>query len=171
MSRLQLAVFVSGWLVLAAGTHAEPRPYTTWRDYGGSADSMQYSALAQINASNVRQLERAWFYPVRGEPERLPFSPLIVDAYDVITGALVWTFHTIPRPGEFGYDTWPPDACPAVYEVRGRQYIAFAAGASWGTGVDPVWKNPFHRKEGKIDAQGYHVFALPVARPAQGRDP
>ena len=31
-------------------------------------------------------------------------------AYDVLTGKLVWTFHTIPRPGEFGYDTWPPDA-------------------------------------------------------------
>ncbi len=31
-------------------------------------------------------------------------------AYDVVTGRLVWTFHTIPRPGEFGYDTWPPDA-------------------------------------------------------------
>jgi quinoprotein glucose dehydrogenase len=33
-----------------------------------------------------------------------------IRAYDVITGALVWTFHTIPRPGEYGHDTWPPDA-------------------------------------------------------------
>ena len=33
-----------------------------------------------------------------------------VRAYDVVTGRLAWTFHTIPRPGEFGYDTWPPDA-------------------------------------------------------------
>ena len=31
-------------------------------------------------------------------------------AYDVMTGKLVWTFHTIPHPGEFGYDTWPKDA-------------------------------------------------------------
>ncbi len=31
-------------------------------------------------------------------------------AYDVLTGKLVWTFHTVPRPGEFGYDTWPKDA-------------------------------------------------------------
>jgi quinoprotein glucose dehydrogenase len=31
-------------------------------------------------------------------------------AYDVRTGTLVWTFHTVPRPGEFGYDTWPKDA-------------------------------------------------------------
>ena len=33
-----------------------------------------------------------------------------IRAFDVPTGKLVWTFHTIPRPGEFGYDTWPPDA-------------------------------------------------------------
>jgi quinoprotein glucose dehydrogenase len=33
-----------------------------------------------------------------------------IRAYDVISGKLVWTFHTVPRPGEFGYDTWPKDA-------------------------------------------------------------
>jgi glucose dehydrogenase len=33
-----------------------------------------------------------------------------VRAFDVVTGKLVWTFHTIPQPGEFGYDTWPKDA-------------------------------------------------------------
>ncbi|NJO25294.1 MAG: PQQ-binding-like beta-propeller repeat protein [Bacteroidia bacterium] len=31
-------------------------------------------------------------------------------AYDVITGKLVWIFHTVPQPGEYGYDTWPKDA-------------------------------------------------------------
>jgi len=31
-------------------------------------------------------------------------------AYNVITGKLVWQFHTVPHPGEFGYDTWPKDA-------------------------------------------------------------
>jgi quinoprotein glucose dehydrogenase len=31
-------------------------------------------------------------------------------AVDVLTGQVVWTFHTVPRPGEFGYDTWPKDA-------------------------------------------------------------
>ncbi len=30
-----------------------------------------------------------------------------VKAYDVNTGKLRWIFHTIPQPGEFGYDTWP----------------------------------------------------------------
>jgi quinoprotein glucose dehydrogenase len=72
-------------------------------------------------------------------------------AYDRDTGAVVWEYELEANP----------EGIPAVYEVRGRQYIAFAAGASWGTGGDPVWKNPFHRKEGKMEAQGYHVFALP----------
>jgi len=30
----------------------------------------------------------------------------LVRAYDVKSGKLIWTFHTIPKKGEFGYDTW-----------------------------------------------------------------
>jgi len=33
-----------------------------------------------------------------------------IRAYDVKTGKLIWSFHTIPHPGEFGYETWPKDA-------------------------------------------------------------
>jgi quinoprotein glucose dehydrogenase len=33
-----------------------------------------------------------------------------IRAYDVLTGKTVWSFHTVPHPGEFGYDTWPKDA-------------------------------------------------------------
>jgi quinoprotein glucose dehydrogenase len=33
-----------------------------------------------------------------------------IRAFDVVSGKLLWVFHTIPRPGEFGYDTWPKDA-------------------------------------------------------------
>lgn len=43
-------------------------------------------------------------------PETLPGAPGDIRAYDVNTGQLRWTFHTIPHPGEFGYDTWPPEA-------------------------------------------------------------
>ena len=34
-------------------------------------------------------------------------SPADIHAYNVRTGAPVWVFHTVPRPGEFGADTWP----------------------------------------------------------------
>jgi len=37
-------------------------------------------------------------------------APGDIRAYDVRTGKMRWTFHTIPRPGELGYDTWPKDA-------------------------------------------------------------
>ena len=32
-----------------------------------------------------------------------------IRAYDVISGEIEWIFHTIPFPGEFGYETWPED--------------------------------------------------------------
>ncbi len=44
------------------------------------------------------------------DPETHPAPPGDIRAYDVRTGALRWTFHTIPRPGEPGYDTWPAGA-------------------------------------------------------------
>ena len=37
-------------------------------------------------------------------------APGHVRAYDVRTGEVRWTFHTIPQPGEFGHETWPSDA-------------------------------------------------------------
>jgi quinoprotein glucose dehydrogenase len=73
-------------------------------------------------------------------------------AYDAETGRVLWEHELEANP----------EGIPAVYDIGGRQYIVFAAGASWGTGSDPVWKNPFHRKPGKLEAQGYHVFALPA---------
>jgi len=228
------------WTILLLGfamafAASQKRPYTTWSDYGGAADSMQYSALKQIDKTNVNQLELTWSYTVPGPSGRFGFNPVIVDgvmyvlgsgnaivaldaatgkqlwshpvegtptdrginyweskdrsdqrlifsansylqeinlhtgvtipsfgkdgrvdlreglgrdpksirsiqtgtpgrvfenlillgsatgeaygsapgdlrAYDVLTGKLIWTFHTTPHPGEFGYDTWPKDA-------------------------------------------------------------
>jgi quinoprotein glucose dehydrogenase len=43
-------------------------------------------------------------------PEALPSAPGDIRAYDTKTGKLAWSFHTIPHPGEPGYETWPPDA-------------------------------------------------------------
>jgi len=48
-------------------------------------------------------------------PETLPGSPGHIRAFDVNTGKRRWIFHTIPQPGEFGYDTWPKDA----YQLAG----------------------------------------------------
>jgi quinoprotein glucose dehydrogenase len=45
-----------------------------------------------------------------------------IRAYDVITGKRVWQFHTVPLPGEFGYETNPPN---------GYKYIGGAN--NWGS--------------------------------------
>ena len=58
-----------------------------------------------------------------------------IRAFDVRTGQLRWVFRTIPRPGEFGYDTWPPEAWKtaggasdwsghSVDEKRGIVYVS-----------------------------------------------
>jgi quinoprotein glucose dehydrogenase len=42
--------------------------------------------------------------------ETLPASPGDIRAFDAHSGQLRWSFHTIPHPGELGYDTWPKTA-------------------------------------------------------------
>lgn len=215
--------------------------YSGWRDYGGTADSSQYSSLQQVNKANVDKLQVAWRFSI-GDGKKYSFNPLVVDqvmyvmgkgntifalnaatgkeiwayappadtqiitnrginywqskdgkdrrllfasnhalraldattgnliqsfgqggsvdlktgldrdpkairlvqsttpgrvfedllilgsatnqgygsapgdirAYDVRSGKLVWTFHTLPRPGELGYESWPKDAWKTV---------------------------------------------------------
>lgn len=41
-------------------------------------------------------------------------APGFIRAYDVTTGQIAWTFHTIPQPGEFGYETWSENAYQEV---------------------------------------------------------
>ena len=60
-------------------------------------------------------------------PETLPGSPGYIRAFDTKTGKIRWTFRTIPRPGEFGYETWPKEA----YKISG------GANAWAGLSVDP----------------------------------
>jgi alcohol dehydrogenase (cytochrome c) len=52
----------------------------------------------------------------------------LVEAFDAATGEKLWTFYTIPGPGDFGHDTWPQDTM--AYE--------FGGGTVWQTpAVDP----------------------------------
>lgn len=57
---------------------------------------------------------------IGGRPgEAYTSPPGYIRAYNVVTGALAWTFYTIPRPGEFGSDTWPKD----VHEYIGATNV------------------------------------------------
>jgi glucose dehydrogenase len=63
-----------------------------------------------------------------------------VRAWDIRTGKLAWTFHTIPHPGEPGYDTWPKD-----------YWMTAGTPANWGFG--------------SVDTERGLIF-LPIGQPA-----
>ena len=96
------------YLAVALTSALSAQTHTTWRDYSGSPDAAQYSALKQINRSNVRQLELAWTY-LTGDDRHYFFNPIVIDrimyvlaknnsivALDAATGSEIWT-HT-PSP-------------------------------------------------------------------------
>jgi quinoprotein glucose dehydrogenase len=85
------------------------------------------------------------FLPLRVGEGPAPAAPGHLRAYDLRTGQIVWTFHTIPSPGEPGYETWPPDAythiggvnCWAGMTVDERRGLVFVPTGSaafdfWG---------------------------------------
>ena len=87
-------------------------------------------------------------------PETLPAPPGDIRAYDVRSGQLRWSFHTIPHPGEFGYDTWPKDAWKytggannwtgmAVDVKRGIVYVPTGSAAFDFYGADRLGDNLF----------------------------
>jgi len=260
-------------LLLAADS---PKPYTTWSDYGGGIDSMQYSALKLINKTNVAKLELAWSYKVPDHRGNFGFNPIVANgkmyilgrenaivaldpaagreiwshkseqnivtqrgimywsskdgkdrrliygagsylyainadtgvgistfgedgrinmrvgtprplggpsatpgriwenrlivgsqtgegygsapgdlrAYDVVSGKLLWSFHTIPHPGEFGYDTWPKDAWTYVGGVN--TWGEISVDEKRGIGYFPLG-SPTHDMYGG-DRKGANLF-------------
>jgi quinoprotein glucose dehydrogenase len=87
-----------------------------------------------------------------------------IRAYDVPTGKLVWTFHTVPRPGEFGYDTWPKDAWTYIGGVnnwgettidtqRGIAYIGLGSPTYDFYGADRIGANLFGTSIVALDAR------------------
>ena len=87
-------------------------------------------------------------------PEALPAPVGDIRAFDVRSGKLRWSFHTIPRPGEYGYDTWPPDAWTytgaannwagmSVDTRRGIVYVPTGSAASDFYGADRLGDDLF----------------------------
>ncbi len=102
----------------AAGSKGEP--YTSWSYYAGSPDSLEYSALKQINKENATNLKLAWFVPAPGPVGRFSFNPLVIDgvmyivgkdngiyALDAATGKEIWA-HPIEsgQPTNRGFNRW-----------------------------------------------------------------
>ena len=124
----------------------------SWQGVGLS-DDLVFVGLRSVEVGAISQEtgELAWATKVGSEPampgETVTTAPIVADgkvfvgvangdsggqgrvvAVDAESGELLWTFHVIPRPGEFGHDSWPQDS--DIWEVGG--------GGVWLVGtVDP----------------------------------
>jgi quinoprotein glucose dehydrogenase len=89
------------------------------------------------------------------DPETLPAPPGDIRAYDVRSGKLRWAFHTIPRRGEFGYDTWPKEAWQ--HSGAANNWAGFAVDAQRGIVYAPTGSAAFDFYGG--DRIGNDLFA------------
>ncbi len=91
-------------------------------------------------------------------------APGHIRAYNVRTGAMEWIFHTIPQPGEFGFETWPKEAYKtaggannwagmALDEERGIVYVPTGSAAFDWYGGDRLGDNLFANCLLALDAE------------------
>ncbi|MBS1803375.1 MAG: PQQ-binding-like beta-propeller repeat protein [Acidobacteria bacterium] len=84
-------------------------------------------------------------------------------AWDIHTGKLVWTFHSVPRPGEEGHDTWGGDSWKqrsgvnvwgymTIDQERGIVYMPFGAPNYDRIGIDRPGDNLFGTSIVALDA-------------------
>jgi quinoprotein glucose dehydrogenase len=98
-----------------------------------------------------------------GVNEVTPASPGDLRGWDVRSGKLLWTFHTIPYPGEEGYDSWPKDAYlkagganawtgVSLDDKRGILFATTGSGADDFYGGDRLGNNLYANSLIAIDA-------------------
>jgi quinoprotein glucose dehydrogenase len=91
-------------------------------------------------------------------------EPGYIQAYDIVTGKRVWTFHTIPLPGEPGYETWPKDAWKyaggvndwsgmSLDQKRGLVFLALGSPSYDFYGADRKGQNLYGNCVMALDAQ------------------
>ena len=73
---------------------------------------------------------------VSDQPRFKESPPGYVRGFDARTGELRWTFHTIPLPGEVGYDTWRDGS--ASYTGNANVWTMMSADADLGYAYLPV---------------------------------
>ncbi len=106
-------------------------------------------------------------------------APGHIRGYDVRSGKLRWIFHTIPQPGEPGYETWPKDAWKtangannwagmAVDPERGLVFVPLASGGMGDKdfyGADRPGDNLFANALVALDARtGKRVWHFQTVR-------
>ncbi|MCE7041381.1 pyrroloquinoline quinone-dependent dehydrogenase [Dyadobacter sp. CY312] len=103
-------------------------------------------------------------------PDVYGAQPGYIRAYNCLTGKLVWTFHTVPLPGEPGYETWSKDAYKVVGGVnnwagmsldqkRGMVFLALGSPSYDFYGTDRKGENLYGNCVLALDAaSGKHVW-------------
>jgi glucose dehydrogenase len=109
--------------------------------------------------------------------ESLPAAPGDIRAYDARSGKLRWSFHTLPHPGEYGYDTWPKDAWTysgnlaswagmSLDAQRGILYVPVANPVNMFIGRDRLGDNATPAFDAQYRFTGHHKFLDPDGYPA-----
>jgi len=108
--------------------------------------------------------------------EHMDGAPGHIRAYDVRTGEIVWRFNTIPEPGEYGYETWPPSAWTysggannwagmSLDEERGIVYIPTGSPTFDFYGGNRLGKNLFGNTLLALDAaSGERIWHYQIVR-------
>jgi quinoprotein glucose dehydrogenase len=112
----KLRVFINSRYRLICLDAATGNPIETFGDHG--AVDLSRGLLWEINRKHYTNTSPPIVYKDlvivgNGVGDRLAYKndpPGDVRAFDARTGARVWTFHTIPQPGEYGNDTWQNDS-------------------------------------------------------------
>lgn len=105
-----------------------------------------------------------------------PGSPGDLRAFAVRTGKELWRFHTVPRPGEFGADTWDPGSWKdrgganawgglSMDTVRGMVFAGLGSAAFDFYGGDRKGPNLFANSVIALDARtGKRIWHYQVVR-------
>ncbi|HEX7859141.1 MAG TPA: PQQ-binding-like beta-propeller repeat protein [Verrucomicrobiae bacterium] len=133
-----LSLFLGSPFAFAAEWNDRFDNYTDWAIYRGDKKANQYSTLAQINATNVHQLEVAWEFR-HGDPASpaMYSNPIIVDGLLYFTTPKV---HAVALDAATGKDVWRFD--PGKYNPRDRNFRGRNRGVVY-------WENA-ERKNGRI---------------------
>lgn len=100
--------------------------------------------------------------------ENAAAAPGYIRAYDLRTGAIRWTFHTIPQPGEPGYETW--DDSTAYAHIGGANvWSGFSLDEKRGLLFCPVGSPAFDFYGGKRHGSGLYGNCLLALDAATGR--
>ncbi len=91
--------------------------------------------------------------------EEMPAAPGHIRAYDVHTGKLRWIFHTIPQPGEPGYETWD-DTAAYKHVGAANTWAGFSLDEERGIVFAPVGSAVYDFYGGKRVGQNLYANSL-----------